>query len=318
MDYILLFVGFFILIKCAGYLVDGSSNIATKYGISNLVIGLTIVAIGTSAPEIFINTFSALNGETGLAFGNVVGSNITNILLILGVGAIIYPLKAKNSTVFKEVPFALLTSLLLFFLTSDIILSKQTSNIITFGDSLALILFFIIFISYTFGIMKNIEEEQEEHSSKLSIKKSIFYIIGGVIGLALGAEVIVDSAKSIAENFGISSTIIGLTIVGIGTSLPELAAGIIACVRKQGDILIGNTIGSHIINITLGLSITGLITPITIKKSEIIYIYFELSVIILLMLFLYASNNRGRLNRVHGIIFITFYIAYLTFIGFNI
>nr|MDD3719763.1 calcium/sodium antiporter [Candidatus Gracilibacteria bacterium] len=322
MDYILLIVGFFILIKCAGYLVEGSTNIARKFGISNLVIGLTIVAVGTSAPEIFINTVSAIKGETGLALGNIVGSNIANILLILGISAIIYPLKAQNSTVYKEVPFTLLTSLALFFLANDVILSKASKNIITFGDSLVLILFFIIFLSYTFGIMKILEEEAEEHTEKLSTWKSVLYIILGSIGLALGAEVIVRSAESIATSFGISQTIIGLTIVAIGTSLPELAASIVASFKKQTDIIIGNIVGSNIINIVLGLSLAGLITPINIANGDIIYIVIELGVTTLLMIFLYFSHskriiigNKGVLNRWHGITFIILYILYLVFIG---
>ncbi|MDD3302904.1 MAG: calcium/sodium antiporter [Candidatus Gracilibacteria bacterium] len=315
MDYILLLVGFFVLIKCASYLVDGSTNIAKKYGISNLVIGLTIIAFGTSAPEIFINTISAIKSETGLALGNIIGSNIANILLILGISSIIYPLKAQNSTVFKEAPYSLLTSLALFFLANDIVLSHSNINVITFGDSSILFIFFVIFMSYTFGIMKNIGEDQEEHSHRLTTIKSIVYIVGGTIGLALGAEVIVRAAKSIAFSFGVSETVIGLTIIAIGTSLPELATSIAASLRKENDIVVGNIIGSNIINIVLGLSLTGFINPILISPSDIIYIYFELTVTTLLLMFLYMSTNKGKLNRWHGIIFLIFYVIYLVYVG---
>lgn len=314
MDYILLIVWFFILIKCAWYLVDWSTNIAKKFGISNLVIWLTIVAVWTSAPEIFINTVSAIKWETGLALWNIVWSNIANILLILWVSAIIYPLKAQNSTVYKEVPFALLTSLALFFLAHDIILSKATTNIITFWDSLILILFFIIFLSYTFWIMRNLEEEQEEHSQKLPTWKSAVYIIWWAVWLALWAEVIVRSAKSIALSYGISETIIWLTIVAVWTSLPELAASIVASMKKNTDIVIWNIVWSNIMNIVLWLSLTWLITPIAIQNSEITYIYIELVITIILMLFLYLWKTKWKLNKWHWITFIILYIIYLVFI----
>ncbi len=318
MDYILLIVGFFILIKCASYLVNWSTNFAKKFWISNLVIWLTIVAIWTSAPEIFINTVSAIKWETWLALWNIVWSNIANILLILWISAIIYPLKAQNSTVFKEVPFTLLTSGALFFLANDIILSKTTKNIITFWDSLVLILFFIIFMSYTFWIMRNLEEEQEEHSQRLPTWKSILYIIWWSIGLALWAEVIVRASKSIASSFGISETIIWLTIVALWTSLPELAASVVASLKKDSDIVIWNIVWSNIINIVIWLSIAWLITPISIANTDIIYIIIELAVTTLLMFFLYFSSNKWKLNRWHWIIFIVLYLIYLGFIWMNL
>lgn len=314
MDYILIIVWFFILIKCAWYLVDWSTNIAKKFGISNLVIGLTIVALWTSAPEIFINILSAIKWETNIALWNIVWSNIANILLILWISSIIYPLKAQNSTVFKEVPFALITSFALFFLVHDIFLSNSTSNIISLWDSLILILFFIIFLSYTFWIMRNLEEEQEEHSHKLTTLKSVIFIIWWIIWLALWGEVIVRAAKSIAISFWISETIIWLTIVAIWTSLPELAASVVASTQKHSDIVIWNIIWSNIINIVVWLSITWLITPIYINNSDIIYIFIELFVTTMLMLFLYLWETKWKLNRLHWIIFIIIYIFYLIFI----
>jgi cation:H+ antiporter len=203
MDYILLIVWFFILIKCASYLVNWSTNIAKKFWISNLVIWLTIVALWTSAPEIFINTISAFKNETWLALWNIIWSNIANILLILWISSIIYPLKAKNSTVFKEVPFIFITSLALFFLAYDKILWKSQENILTLWDSLVLILFFVIFMSYTFWIMENLEEEQEEHFEKLPMWKSIVFIVWWIIWLSLWAKVIVDSSINIASHFGV-------------------------------------------------------------------------------------------------------------------
>ena len=314
MDYILIIVWFFILIKCAWYLVDWSTNIAKKFGISNLVIGLTIVAIWTSAPEIFINTISSIKWETWLALWNIVWSNIANILLILWVSSIIYPLKAQNSTVFKEVPFALIISFALFFLAHDIFLSDSSSNIISFWDSLTLMLFFIIFLSYTFWIMRTLEEEQEEHSHKLTTLKSTIFIIWWIIWLALWAEVIVRASKSIASSFWISETIIWLTVVAIWTSLPELATSIIASLKKNTDIVIWNIVWSNIINIVIWLSVAWLITPIHINNSDIMYIYIELFVTTILMLFLYVWNIKWKLNRLHWVIFIILYILYLVYI----
>lgn len=314
MDYILLLVWFFVLIKCASYLVDWSTNIAKKYGISNLVIWLTIIAFWTSAPEIFINTISAIKSETWLALWNIIWSNIANILLILWISSIIYPLKAQNSTVFKEAPYSLLTSLALFFLANDIVLSHSNINVITFWDSSILFIFFVIFMSYTFWIMKNIWEDQEEHSHRLTTIKSIVYIVWWTIWLALWAEVIVRAAKSIAFSFWVSETVIWLTIIAIWTSLPELATSIAASLRKENDIVVWNIIWSNIINIVLWLSLTWFINPILISPSDIIYIYFELTVTTLLLMFLYMSTNKWKLNRWHGIIFLIFYVIYLVYV----
>lgn len=314
MNYILLIVWFFILIKCAWYLIEWSTNIAQKFWISNLVIWLTIIAIWTSAPEIFINAISAIKKDTWLALWNIVWSNITNILLTLWISSIIYPLKAQNSTVFKEAPFSLLTSFALFCLANDIVLSNSNQDVITMWDSLILLLFFIIFMVYTFWIMKNISEDQKEHSHKLSVTKSTIYIIWWIIWLSLWAEVIVISAKNIASSFWISETIIWLTIIGIWTSLPELATSVAASLKKENDIVIWNIIWSNIINIVLGLSITWIINPIFIKSSDIIYIYFELSVTVLLITFLYIWKQKWVLNKWHGIIFLIFYFMYLFYI----
>lgn len=317
MDYILLILWFFILIKCAWYLVNWSTNIAKKLGISNLVIGLTIVAFWTSAPEIFVNTMSAIKWETWLALWNIVGSNIANILLILWVSSIIYPLRAKNSTVFKEVPFILVVSLALFFLWYDVILWKSTENIITIWDSLVLILFLIIFLSYTFWIMENLEEEQIEHSERLPNWKAILYIIWWIIWLSLWAKVIVDASINIASSFGISETVIWLTILAIWTSLPELATSIMASINRESDIVIWNVVWSNIINIVIWLSLAWLISPIYIKNTDIVYIYIEVAVTAILMWFLYFSSWKWRLQRWHWIIFVTLYVIYLAFIWFN-
>lgn len=318
MNYILVIVWFFVLIKSASYLVDWSINVAKKYRISNLVIWLTIVAFWTSAPEIFINLLSAINWSTDLALWNIVWSNIANILLILWVSAIIYPLKAQNSTVFREAPFSLLVSLALFFLIDDILFSSQIKNILTLWDSLILILFFIIFSVYTYWIMENVEEVQEEETHKLSFNKSVLYVIWWMIWLALWAEVIVRSAREIALSFWVSETIIWLTIVAFWTSLPELAASITASLKKDSDIVIWNIIWSNIINIVLWLSLTGLVMPIWLEKKDMVFVFTELWVTILLMVFLYFWSEKWKLNRWHWIVFIIIYLLYLGFISLRV
>ncbi len=318
MNYILVIVWFFVLIKSASYLVDWSINVAKKYRISNLVIWLTIVAFWTSAPEIFINLLSAINWSTDLALWNIVWSNIANILLILWVSAIIYPLKAQNSTIFREAPFSLLVSLALFFLIDDILFSSQIKNILTLWDSLILILFFIIFSVYTYWIMENVEEVQEEETHKLSFNKSVLYVIWWMIWLALWAEVIVRSAREIALSFWVSETIIWLTIVAFWTSLPELAASITASLKKDSDIVIWNIIWSNIINIVLWLSLTGLVMPIWLEKKDMVFVFTELWVTILLMVFLYFWSEKWKLNRWHWIVFIIIYLLYLGFISLRV
>ena len=237
MDYILLLIGFVILIKWADILVSGASSIAKRFGISSLVIGLTIVAFGTSAPELFVNILSAVNGQTDLALWNVIGSNIANILLVLWIAAIVYPLKAQSSTIYKEIPFSLIASFALFFLAFDTLFSGASENILTRGESLVLLLFFIIFFVYTFWISKVIpkEEKKEDVNKKeLSLWMAGIYVLGGLIGLSIWANFLVWSAKNIAIWFGISESVIGLTIIAFGTSLPELATSIIASQKRFG------------------------------------------------------------------------------------
>lgn len=313
MDYIFLVVGFVILIKGADVLVSGASSVAKRFGISSLVIGLTIVAFGTSAPELFVNVLSALKGQTDLALWNVVGSNIANTLLILGAAAAVYPVTAKSSTIYKEIPFTILASLALLFLTYDTLFSSATLNVINRGESMVLLLFFVIFFVYTFGIAKNTETSQEQ-VQELSLIKSILFILAGLTGLALGAHFLVGAAQNIALSFGVSESVIGLTIVAFGTSLPELATSIIAALKKNSDIAIGNVVGSNIFNILLVLGFTGIVSDITVSNTIIIDICIQLFAIALLIFFLLFVWEKAVLWRKSGVFFLLLYAIYISYL----
>lgn len=313
-DYLYLIIGFVVLIKWADVLVSGASSLASKYGISPLVIGLTIVAFGTSAPELFVNVFSAFRGQTELALGNVIGSNIANTWLVLWAAALVYPLQAKSSTVYKEVPFSLIASLALLFLAFDSFFSGGWENIITRWESLVFLLFFVLFFSYTFSLAKTSDSETDESIIQRSVGLSLLYIVLWLIGLALWADFLVNSAKNIAFSFGVPESIIGLTIVAFGTSAPELVTSVVASLKKQSDIAIGNIVGSNIFNILLVLWATGTVANLPVTESLIIDICVELFAIILLILFLFFFGKRGLLTRFEGWIFIALYLLYIWYL----
>lgn len=232
LTYILFIIGFVILIKGANLLVDGAASIANKLKISSIVIGLTIVAFGTSAPEFIVNIFASVQGNTEIAIGNILGSNIANILLILGISAIIYPLATQKNTVWKEIPLSLLTAILLGVLVNDTLIDGGTFSGLTRIDGIVLLSFFLIFLYYTFGIAKVSGENSDLEIKQLSNLKSTIYIVGGLLGLVIGGKWIVDGAIKIAELFNVSQSLIGLTVVAIGTSLPELATSAVAAYKR--------------------------------------------------------------------------------------
>ena len=318
MDYILLIIGFVILIKWADFLVEGSSSIAQRFGISSLVIGLTVVAFGTSAPEFFVNILSATRGQTDLAIWNIVGSNIANILLILWVAAFIYPITAKASTIYKEVPFSLIASLALFFMAYDTYFTWASENIISRSDGMILLLFFVIFFSYTFGISRNSSPEETDEQPNLSTTKTAIYLILGMTGLSLWAYFLVNSAQSIASQFWVPESFIGLTVIAFGTSLPELATSVIASLKKKVDIVVWNVIGSNIFNILLVLSTTSIVSEITVQGAIITDIIFELCITVLLIGFLFFIWKRWVLTRVEWGIFLSIYLFYMWYLFINL
>jgi len=315
-NYLYLVFGFIILIKWADILVSWASNLATKYGISPLVIGLTIVAFWTSAPELFVNVFSALKWETDLALWNVVWSNIANTWLVLWVAAMVYPLQAKSSTINKEVPFSLIASLALFFLAFDTFFSWAWENIIYRWESLIFLLLFIIFFAYTFWLAKSGKAELEElpTNQEQSTLVSLWLIVLWLTWLALGADLLINSAVNIAVSFNVPESIIGLTIVAFWTSAPELVTCVIASLKKQADIAIGSIVGSNIFNILLVLGFTWSIANIPVTSNLIIDICIALFSIILLIIFLFFVGKRGLVTRVEWAVFFTLYIVYLWYL----
>lgn len=316
LDILLLIVGFFLLIKGADKLVDGSASIAKKFGLSSLVIGLTIIAFGTSAPELIVNILSSFKGNSDIGMGNVIGSNIANILLILGATAAFCTIKVHDSITKKQIPFSVLAVVVLFILTnSSFIDGSNGPSLLSRSGGLILILFFIIFLYYTFSIAKNKDAKNsgEEEIKIYKNSKSVFFIILGIIALFLGGKFIVDSSSNIARFFGLSEALIGLTIVAVGTSLPELAASIIAARKNQADMAIGNIIGSNIFNIMWILGLSSIIKPMNYNPVMNFDIFFLLYVSILLIPLIYAGKKK-HFTRKEGIVLLVLYAAYIIFI----
>jgi len=317
-------LGLIFLIKGADIMIDGSSSIAKKFNISSLVIGLTIVAFGTSAPELIVSAVAALKGSTGIALGNIIGSNIANTLLVLGIAAIIYPLIVKKDIVNKQIPFSLLAIVAVGILINDFLIDYVSPSSLTRIDGLILILFFSIFIYYTFsiskakeGVLEGIKEDYRLSGSD-EIKTynnfvSIGMIIAGLVGLFLGGRWVVNGAIDMAKFFGMSEILIGLTIVAVGTSLPELAASAMAAKKGQADMAIGNVVGSNIFNLFWVLGVSAIINPITYNLVLNIDMLILLAITILL-LFLIYTGKRNVLTKKEGITLLVLYICYLIFL----
>ncbi|MEK7544700.1 MAG: calcium/sodium antiporter [Patescibacteria group bacterium] len=311
--YILFIIGFLLLIKGADLLVDGSASIAKKLKISSIVIGLTIVAFGTSAPELIVSIFASVQGNSEIAIGNILGSNIANILLILGISAIIYPITAKRNTILKEIPLSLLAIIVLGLMANDMLIDGTSFSGITRIDGFILLAFFIIFLYYIFGIAKSDESTAEEEIKVLSNSKSAIFIILGLVSLTIGGKWIVDGAVQIAEFFGVSQSLIGLTIVAVGTSLPELATSAMAAYKKQSDIAIGNIVGSNIFNIFWILGLSAIIRPLPFDpsaNSDIAMVIFA-SVILFSVMFI---GKKRVIETWQGALMVASYIAYVVFL----
>jgi len=313
--YVLLIAGFVLLIKGADFLVNGASSIARRFHVSDLVIGLTIVAFGTSTPELFVNIFASTKGNTDIAIGNILGSNIANILLILGVSSIIYPLTVTKGTVWKEIPFSLLAILVVGVLANDRLIDKSNSSILLRTDGLVLLSFFIIFLYYSASIAKRIEGIEELVPSKQYVLlRSLLWVIFGLIGLTVGGTLIVDGAVQLAMRLGMSQSVVGLTIVAVGTSLPELATSAMAAYKKNVEIAVGNVVGSNIFNIFFVLAVSSIIRPLPFKETNNI----DIGTVILAELLLFAFMFTGRrrlLDRWEGAVFLVLYTAYIIFLA---
>ena len=306
LNIILLILGFAILIKGADIFVDGASSVAQNFKISKMLIGLTIVAFGTSAPEFAVSVTSMINNSGDIVLGNVIGSNILNILLILGIASLFHDLKVQVNTVTKEIPFLILSTILLVVLMNDKFLNGM-NNIITRSDGLIILLFFIIFVYYLFSIMSS-KQYKEYVEPKFELKKSIIYTCLGIACIILGSNLVVKNASSIASILGISERIIALTIVALGTSLPELVTSVIAAKKGECDIAIGNVVGSNIFNIgiVLGIPIT-LFGSVNVAAFGIVDIIFFILSAILLYIF---SRSGHKIRKKEGIILLMCFVIY--------
>ncbi len=304
----LIIIGFIFLIASADLLVDGSSGIAKKFHIPEIIIGLTIVSIGTSMPELFVSITSALEGHSDMSIGNIIGSNLSNLLLILGLSAIIKPVVFQKETRLYEIPMCL-------FFTITLMIFCNTNDGISRIEGIVLLLLFFVFLGYTIfmGIKEsktNLEKDENKEEKNNSILKNIILVILGIIGLKVGGDLTVDNAVNVANYFNISEKIISLTILAIGTSLPELVTSVTAAIKGNSDIAIGNIIGSNIFNILLILGVASIIKPITYNITYNFDISILLVATVILALFPFIPP-KDKMSRVNGIIYFFMYIAYL-------
>ena len=313
--YIVFILGFFLLIKGADWLVDGSSAIAKRLNISDIVIGLTIVSFGTSAPELVVNIIASFDGKPDIAIGNILGSNVANILLILGIASLIYPLSVNKNTIWKEIPLSILAALMVGVLVNDIFLGQGNITILSRSDGLVLLAFFIIFLYYTVGIAKESGEHLEGEIEKMSMHKAALLTVVGLIMLPLGGDWIVRGAVHTARVFGMSESVISLTIIAIGTSLPEVAASAVAALKRKTDIAIGNAVGSNIFNIFWVLGLSSLIRPIPFQIQSNRDILAAAAASCLLFICLFIGKKR-LLQRWQGGAFLVLYAGYLIYLVF--
>ncbi|MFC0471484.1 calcium/sodium antiporter [Halalkalibacter kiskunsagensis] len=315
MIYLLLLVGFALLIKGADYFIDGSSNIASLFRIPPLIVGLTIVAFGTGAPEATVSIIAALEGSADVTIGNIVGSNILNISLVVGITAFIFPLKVERPTIKKEIPFAFLSTIALLVLISDRLLGITNENLITRSDGIIFLLFFSIFLYYVIEAARNSREastvKEVDIEQTGSWGKNILITVAGLAAIIFGGYLVVENSTEIAYRFGMSETLVGLTIVAIGSSLPELITSITAAMKKQSEIALGNIVGSSIFNILFVLGVASIISPLPVNDK----LFFDIIVLLILTVFLFIfSRTQYKVGKYEGMALTILYLVYLIYI----
>lgn len=307
----LIVVGFVLLIKGADFLVDGSSNIAKKFHIPEIIIGLTIVSIGTSMPELFVSTTSSINGYSDMSIGNIIGSNLCNLLLILGLSAMIRPIKFQRETRLIEIPMCLVITIIFMIFCN-------TSGTIQKSEAIILIILFIMFIIYTIIMGKKGEQfdkdtiiaEIQTENKPIPMIKSIIFIILGIIGLKIGGDLTVENSLIIARQFNVSEKVIGLTILAIGTSLPELVTSVTAAIKGNSDIAIGNIIGSNIFNILFIIGVSAVISPLAYNFTYNIQMAILIIAMLVLALFP-VIPPKNEMSRFNGAIYLMLYLIYM-------
>ena len=310
---LLLLLGLGVLVKGADFLVKGASSLAKHFGVSNLAIGLTVVSFGTSMPEMLVSLTSGLQNKPDLAIANVIGSNIANVLLVLGFAAIIRPLPVKNSTVVSEIPFSLSAALLLGFLANAHLFENRTEMVISRMDGMVLLSFFLLFMFYVYKNSRITKRTANVVASNGTVVPAIASITGGALALYFGGQWVVEGAVGLAQIWGINDALIGLTIVAIGTSSPELVASAVAAYRNQTDIAVGNIVGSNIFNLLWVLGLTSSIVELpfeVVSNTDLLVVIGSSTLIILALI----SSRNNTVRRAHGILFIGLYIAYLAYV----
>jgi len=312
LQFLFLILGLALLIKGADWLVEGASALARKYHVSDLAIGLTMVAFGTSAPELVVNSFGAYQGHHDIVFGNVIGSNIFNLLLILGIAGLITPLAVKSGTVWKEIPISLFAVVLLFFLAGDFYLKPSATTFLGTIDGFILLIMFGLFLFYVYRQLKSDPSEIELSQKKFSQIKLWSFITLGLAGLIIGGKLVIDNAVEIAKAWGVSEKVIGVTIIAAGTSLPELATSVVAAMKKKVDIAVGNIIGSNIFNIFLILSVSSIIRPLQFNKSFHYDLVFLAGGTLLLFGFMF-SGEKKKLDRWEAGVLLLLFMGYILY-----
>lgn len=311
--YLELIIGFVLLIKGAEILIDGAVSIARRLNISDLVIGMTVVAFGTSAPELFVNITASIRGNSDLAIGNILGSNIANTLLVLGVASVIRPLTVTKGTVWREIPFSFLAAIVFAFLANDQFLDQKNASIISRADGLVLLCFFSVFLYYAFTTTNGSESIADQvPSTTHEPPAAIMRLIGGLVGLCLGGRWIVNGAVIIASHIGLSESVVGLSIVALGTSLPELATSTMAAYKGRANIAVGNIVGSNIFNIFFVLGVTASIKPLPFSKENNIDVLMTIFTGLLLFVFMF-SGKKARVDRWEGALAVVVYAAYIIY-----
>jgi len=311
---VLFLIGLLVLVKGADFLVEGSISLARLFKVSDLVIGLTIVSLGTSLPELFVSILASLDGNTDILIGNILGSNIANILLIGGAAAIFARIKILDSTVWKELPLSLLAAVVVAILANELLIDGIAPPQLTRSDGLILLSFFAIFLYYVYGMKQKSEDPKHIIKPKHNLFVSVGYVLAGIIGLYLGGEFVVNGAIFIAQYLGVPQALIGLTIVAVGTSLPELVTSIVAATKNNADLAVGNIVGSNIFNLFLVLGIASLINPIYFAPERNFDVIMVVIASVALFLAAFLGKEKKTLTHREGIIFLLLYLAYLAFL----
>ena len=309
-DFMLLLFGAALILWGADKFTDGAASLARRLKVSDTVIGLTVVAMGSSLPEFSVSLFSSIQGSGGMSAGNIVGSSLFNVLCIVGAVAFITPLQATKATVWKDIPLTILASLVLLLLSKDVLLGSTSEDVLTRADGGVMMMFFLIFLSYTFSIAKH-KAPEDSSVKEMSLPKTLLWLLVGFVCLIGGGEMLVESGTSIARQLGVSETIIGLTILAGGTSLPEFVASLIAARKGMSGMAIGNVVGSCVFNIFFVLGVCSLVRPMEVSDISLVQLSALVASGLLVWLF---TATKTSINRIEGIVMCLCYIAFITYL----